>query len=54
MRALARGIDLYLDLEDLAQEWLAVVAGPDLSQEEAVLALCAALKGALSPPDQTP
>jgi hypothetical protein len=31
MQALARGMDLYLHIEDLAEEWLDQVCGPDLS-----------------------
>ena len=45
MRALGRGMDLYLVIEDLAEEWLAQVCGPDLSRHEALLALVAGLRG---------
>lgn len=53
MRALARGMDLYLHIEDLCQEWLETVCGPDLSQQEAILALLAGLRGGLQPDHQT-
>lgn len=55
MQALARGMDLYLNIEDLAQEWLDQVCGPDLNRHEAVLALLTGLQGALeAPPDVAP
>jgi len=53
MRALARGMDLYLRIEDLALDWLEEVCGPDLSRQEAILALLAGLKGGLQQPDQS-
>jgi len=54
MRALARGMDLYLHIEDLAEEWLDQVCCPDLSRHEAVLALFAGLRGALDDPPGSP
>ena len=54
MQALARGMDLYLHIEDLAEEWLERVCGPGLSRHEAVLALLAGLRGALDPPPDSP
>lgn len=47
MRALSRGMDLYLHIEDLAEEWLRTVSGRDLSRDEAIGALVAGLKGGL-------
>ena len=54
LQALARGMDLYLDLEDLAEEWIERVCGPDLSRDEAILALLAGLKGGLERHEQNP
>lgn len=54
VQALARGMDLYLHIEDLAEEWLDQVCGPDLSRHEAVLALIAGLRGALDDPSGLP
>lgn len=54
MQALARGMDLYLHIEDLAEEWLNQVCGSGLSRHEAVLALVAGLRGALDPPPGSP
>ena len=53
MQALARGMDLYLHIEDLAEEWLDQVCGPDLSRQEAIVALVAGLKGGLLQDDQS-
>lgn len=54
MQALARGMDLYLHIEDLAEEWLEQVCGQELSRHEAVLALLAGLRGALDQPPAPP
>lgn len=49
LKALSRGIDLYLELEDLAEDWLDAVCGPDLDRTEAIRCLIAGLKGGLLP-----
>ncbi len=54
MQALSRGMDLYLHIEDLAEEWLERVCGPELSRHEAVLALLAGLREALDPSPAPP
>lgn len=54
MQALARGMDLYLQIEDLAGEWLDRVCGPELSRHEAMLGLVAGLRGALDIPPGSP
>ena len=40
-------MDLYLDIEDLAEVWLDAVCGPDLDRQEAILALLVGLRGGL-------
>jgi NaMN:DMB phosphoribosyltransferase len=52
MQRLLAGQALFADLEELAEQWLAQVCGPDLSRAAALSLLLSSLEMALGPAEE--